>query len=76
MLTVTRANGVATVTLDRPEVRNALDAELIAAIRDRFTTLAADDAVRVVERLLLDDLDARPAGRLLRQGGRHGSLQC
>ncbi len=48
MLTVTRANGVATVTLDRPEVRNALDAELIAAIRDRFTTLAADDAVRVV----------------------------
>lgn len=48
MLTVTHAKGVATVTLNRPEVRNALDAELIAAIRDCFATLAADDAVRVV----------------------------
>ncbi|HEY8290859.1 MAG TPA: enoyl-CoA hydratase-related protein [Thermomicrobiales bacterium] len=48
MITVTQANGVATVTLDRPEVRNALDAGLIAAIHDCFTTLAADDAVRVV----------------------------
>ncbi len=48
MLTVTHANGIATVILDRPEVRNALDAELIAALRDCFTALATDDAVRVV----------------------------
>ena len=48
MLTVTHAKGIATVTLDRPEVRNALDAELIAAISGCFAALAADDAVRVV----------------------------
>jgi methylglutaconyl-CoA hydratase len=32
----------------RPEVRNAFNAELIAALRDAFVALAADDAVRVV----------------------------
>jgi methylglutaconyl-CoA hydratase len=48
MITVTYTNGIAAVTLDRPEVRNALDADLIAAIHDCFTALAADDAVRVV----------------------------
>ncbi len=48
MLTVTHAKSVATVMLNRPEVRNALDAELIAAIRDCFAALATDDAVRVV----------------------------
>ncbi len=48
MLTVTHANGIATVTLDRSEVRNAINAELIAALRDCFAALATDDAVRVV----------------------------
>jgi len=48
MLTVTHAKGVATVTLDRPEARNAINAELIARLRDCFAALAADDAVRVV----------------------------
>ncbi|MCA1668615.1 MAG: enoyl-CoA hydratase/isomerase family protein [Thermomicrobia bacterium] len=48
MLTVSHAKGVATVTLDRPEVRNALDAALIAAIRDCFDALATDNRVRVV----------------------------
>ncbi len=48
MLTLTHANGVATVMLDRPEARNALNGELIAAIRDCFAALAADAAVRAV----------------------------
>ncbi len=48
MLTMTHANGIATVTLDRPEVRNALNAELIAVLHDCFAALATDDAVRVV----------------------------
>jgi methylglutaconyl-CoA hydratase len=40
--------GVATLTLDRPEVRNAFDAAMIAELTEAATGLAADDAVRVV----------------------------
>ncbi len=48
MLTITHAKGVATVTLDRPEVRNAINAELIARLHECFTALAMNEAVRVV----------------------------
>lgn len=48
MLTVTHENGVATVTLARPEARNALNGELITRLRECFAALATDDAVRVV----------------------------
>lgn len=40
--------GVATVTLHRPEVRNAFDAELIAALHGVVDDVAVDEAVRVV----------------------------
>jgi methylglutaconyl-CoA hydratase len=40
--------GVARVTLARPEVRNAFNAELIAALRDIFERLGRDDAVRAI----------------------------
>jgi methylglutaconyl-CoA hydratase len=40
--------GVATLTLDRPDVRNAIDATLIHELGDAVGTLATDDAVRVV----------------------------
>lgn len=45
---VTRAAGVATVTLDRPEVRNALDSELAAVLRTAFADLARDPDVGCV----------------------------
>lgn len=48
MLTVTHHNSVATVTLDRPEARNAINGELIARLHEAFSSLAADDAVRGV----------------------------
>jgi methylglutaconyl-CoA hydratase len=48
MLTVTHENSVATVTLDRPETRNALNGELIARLRECFAALATDESVRVV----------------------------
>jgi methylglutaconyl-CoA hydratase len=48
MLTVTHENSVATVTLDRPETRNALNGELIARVRECFAALATDESVRVV----------------------------
>ena len=48
VVTLERDGGVATLTLNRPEVHNALSAELIAAIRDHFRALATDAAVRVV----------------------------
>lgn len=42
------SGGVATVTLDRPEVHNAFDDALIAALTARLAELDADDAARVV----------------------------
>lgn len=39
---------VARVTLNRPEIHNALNDALIAEIRDTFRALAADDGVRAV----------------------------
>lgn len=40
--------GVVTVMLDRPDVRNAFDAELIGRIRETFEGLATDDDARAV----------------------------
>jgi methylglutaconyl-CoA hydratase len=40
--------GVATVTMDRPEVRNAFDDRLIAELHDATATLAGDAEVRVM----------------------------
>ncbi len=40
--------GVATVTLDRPEVRNALDIALIERLLETVDSLGRDDKVRVV----------------------------
>jgi methylglutaconyl-CoA hydratase len=42
------AAGVATVTINRPAVRNALDESVIAALTDAFATLGADAGVRAV----------------------------
>ena len=47
-LLVERDGPVAVVTLNRPEVRNALSSELITALRAAFTDLGADDTVRAV----------------------------
>jgi len=42
------ADGVVTVVLNRPEKRNAFNAELIGALRERFETLREQETVRVV----------------------------
>ncbi len=44
----TDGNGIAGVTLNRPEVRNAMNARLIAEVTDAFTALGADDGVRAI----------------------------
>ena len=41
-------NGVATVTLNRPEKRNALDDATIADLKQHFSNADSDDAVRVI----------------------------
>ena len=43
-----RGGASARVMLNRPAVRNAFNAELIAALRDAFLNLDADDSVRTV----------------------------
>ena len=42
------SDGVGVVTLNRPEARNALSRELIAAIPDAMAAMEADDTVEVV----------------------------
>jgi enoyl-CoA hydratase/carnithine racemase len=41
-------DGVATLTLNRPDVLNALTFEIYAQLRDLFETLRSDDAVKMV----------------------------
>jgi methylglutaconyl-CoA hydratase len=49
MLRIDRdARGIVTLTLDRPEARNALSAALVARITETFATLAGDATVRAV----------------------------
>lgn len=48
MITIETNQGVATVTLDRPDSHNALTPEMIADLTAAFQQLGEDDAVRVV----------------------------
>ncbi len=48
MIEITHHQGVATVTLNRPEVRNAFNDAMIAALSQAFTKLGADDTVRCI----------------------------
>jgi len=48
MLKVVQSGGVARVTLDRPQIRNAFDDALISALTSALRELDADDGVRAV----------------------------
>jgi methylglutaconyl-CoA hydratase len=48
MLKIEKKGGVARVTLDRPELRNAFDDALIASLTKAFLDIGSDDAVRVL----------------------------
>ena len=48
MLQSSRDGAVLTLTLDRPEVRNALNADLVGALRQRLDEASGDDGVRVI----------------------------
>ena len=48
MLEVTKKDGVARVTLNRPELRNAFDDALIGKLRAAFEDIAADKSTRVM----------------------------
>ena len=48
MLLLDKSNGVARITLNRPEVRNAFDDALIAELRKAFDGVGGDPSVRVV----------------------------
>jgi len=56
VLRVEVVEGVATLTLNRPEKRNALNQALVQALKDALARVAADDDVSVVAiRLPLGD---------------------
>ena len=48
MLNVVQSGGVARVTLDRPQIRNAFDDALISALTSALRELDADESVRAV----------------------------
>jgi methylglutaconyl-CoA hydratase len=48
MLKVEKKDGIARVTLDRPELRNAFDDELILSLTKVFKEIESEDAVRVM----------------------------
>ncbi|HSM06021.1 MAG TPA: enoyl-CoA hydratase-related protein [Longimicrobiales bacterium] len=48
VLTVAVADGIATLTLNRPDKRNALNGELVDALHHAVAELAADESVRVL----------------------------
>ena len=48
MLEITKQGGVARVILNRPELRNAFDDELIRKLRSAFDEIAQDQSVRVM----------------------------
>jgi len=48
MLEVTREGGVARVTLNRPELRNAFDDALIASLKRTFLEIEKDTSIRVM----------------------------
>ena len=43
-----RSNGIATLTLNRPESRNALPPEMMVGLREALPRFAEDPTVRVV----------------------------
>jgi enoyl-CoA hydratase/carnithine racemase len=47
-LKVSVSEGIAVLTIDRQEWRNALDDVTMRALADTFTAIAGDDAVRAV----------------------------
>ncbi len=69
MLLIDRADGVAVITLNRPEAMNALSFALREAIADAFDEVAADPDVRVViltgagERAFSAGLDLKELGQ-------------
>ncbi|TDC89812.1 enoyl-CoA hydratase [Actinomadura sp. 7K507] len=70
VLLLDRADGVATVTLDRPEARNALSAELITALRETMRSLEDDAGVHAI--VLTGSDPAFCAGLDLKQLGSSG----
>ena len=63
---VAKKDGIATVTLDRPDKLNALSEEMYHGIADRFAELDADDEVRAIV--------LTGAGRAFCAGGDVGSM--
>src|SRR5258707_12301587 len=48
MLLVDKKDGIARVTLDRPEVRNAFDDALISRLKEAFSDVEKDTSIRVL----------------------------
>ena len=48
MLEIAKRDGVARVTLNRPELRNAFDDALIASLKKAFLEIGNDSSVRVL----------------------------
>jgi len=70
VLKIERAGGIATLTMNRPEARNALNANLRRTLRDAFRELEQDASVRAV--ILTGAGKAFSAGLDLKEMGERG----
>jgi enoyl-CoA hydratase/carnithine racemase len=78
-VTVRIADGVATIVLDRPEVLNAITAEMLEALAESLDRLAVDDSVDVVVltgagRAFSAGVDLKALGQRSLSGGKVGDV--
>ncbi|GAA1175554.1 enoyl-CoA hydratase-related protein [Nesterenkonia xinjiangensis] len=80
-LTLSIDGGIGTITVDRPEVRNALDSDVLAQLADALEELRWDDSVRTIiftgagDKAFVAGADIRELARRVPEDGLRAAMQ-